>query len=146
MRRIILLLISLVLLAGVGVGIYFLLRKDPPTGAPDMTLLTESLQRTMESEMGKPSLSENQVELTVPAQELDSELARIKILAERLGGNVAVNLHSGGPDQDLLVEIPEKSVQRFISAVRDRTGLVSPAPPGTGQRTQVVEVELRVAK
>jgi hypothetical protein len=146
MRRIILLLIALIFLSGAGVGTYFLLRKDPPAAAPDMTLLTESLQRTMENEIGKPSLTENLVQLTVQPRELDPELERIKSLAGELGGHVAVNLLSGGPDQDLLVEIPETSVPQFIGAVRDRTAVASPVSPRGEERTQVVEVKLRVAK
>jgi hypothetical protein len=146
MRRIIVSLIVLVLLGVAGLAIYLSQQRDRPAEAPDLTLLNESLHRTMEGEMGPPSLTQNLVELTIKQQDLESEVERIKNLAARLGGNAVVNHLSGGSDQDLLVEIPETAVQQFIEAVQDRAKMVPEASPDPGGKTRIVEVKLHATK
>ena len=110
--------------------------------APDLTLLNESLQRSIESELSTPRLTLNLVELTVTPQDLDSEIERIENLATKLGGNATVNHLPMESGQDLLVEIPQSSARQFIEAVQDRTKIVPEAPPNSGDKNQVIEVKL----
>ena len=121
MPRIILSFIVLLLLSAAGVAIYLWLHRDRPTAAPDLTLLNESVQRSIESELSTPWLTVNLVELTVRPQDLDSEIERIKNLATKLEGNATVNHLPAESGQDLLVEIPQASARQFIEAVQDRT-------------------------
>jgi len=146
MPRIILSFIVLLLLSAAGVAIYLWLHRDRPMAAPDMTLLNESLQRSIESELSTPRLTLNLVELTVRPQDLDSEIERIKNLATKLEGNATVNHLPAESGQDLLVEIPQASAQQFIEAVQDRTRIVSKAPPNSGRKNQIIEVKLHTAK
>jgi len=146
MPRIILSFIVLLLLSAAGVAIYLGLHRDRPTAAPDLTLLNESVQRSVESELSTPRLSLNLVELTVRPQDLDSEIERIKNLATKLGGNATLNRLPTESGQDLLVEIPQASARQFIEAVQDRTKIPPKAPPNTGLKNQVIEVKLHTAK
>jgi hypothetical protein len=146
MPRIILSFILLLLLSAAGVAIYLWLHRDRPTAAPDLTLLNESVQRSIESELSTPWLTVNLVELTVRPQDLDSEIERIKNLATKLEGNATVNHLPAESGQDLLVEIPQASVRQFIEAVQDRTKILPKAPPNSGLKNQVIEVKLHTAK
>jgi hypothetical protein len=146
MPRIILSFIVLLLLSAAGVAIYLWLHRDRPTAAPDLTLLNESVQRSIESELSTPWLTVNLVELTVRPQDLDSEIERIKNLATELEGNATVNHLPAESGQDLLVEIPQASARQFIEAVQDRTKIPPKAPPNTGLKNQVIEVKLHTAK
>ena len=146
MPRIILSFIVLLVLSAAGVAIYLWLHRDRPMAAPDLTLLNESVQRSVESELSTPRLSLNLVELTVRPQDLDSEIERIKNLATKLGGNATLNRLPTESGQDLLVEIPQSSARQFIEAVQDRTKIPPKAPPNTGLKNQVIEVKLHTAK
>ncbi len=146
MPRIILSFIVLLLLSAAGVAIYLWLHRDRPTAAPDLTLLNESVQRSIESELSTPWLTVNLVELTVRPQDLDSEIERIKNLATKLEGNATVNHLPAESGQDLLVEIPQASARQFIEAVQDRTKILPKAPPNSGLKNQVIEVKLHTAK
>jgi hypothetical protein len=146
MPRIILSFILLLLLSAAVVAIYLWLHRDRPTAAPDLTLLNESVQRSIESELSTPWLTVNLVELTVRPQDLDSEIERIKNLATKLEGNATVNHLPAESGQDLLVEIPQASVRQFIEAVQDRTKILPKAPPNSGLKNQVIEVKLHTAK
>lgn len=146
MPRIILSFIVLLLLSAAGVAIYLWLHRDRPMAAPDLTLLNESVQRSIESELSTPRLTLNLVELTVRPQDLDSEIERIKNLATKLEGDATVNRLPTESGQDLLVEIPQASAQQFIEAVQDRTKIVPKAPPNSGHKNQVIEVKLHTAK
>ena len=146
MPRIILSFIVLLLLSAAGVAIYLWLHRDRPTAAPDLTLLNESVQRSIESELSTPRLSLNLVELTVRPQDLDSEIERIKNLATKLEGNATVNHLPAESGQDLLVEIPQASARQFIEAVQDRTKIVPESRPNSGDKNQIIEVKLHAAK
>ena len=146
MSRIILSFIVLVLLSVAAGGIYLWLHRDHPAPAPDLTLLNESLHRSMESQLATPSLTINLVELNVKPQDLDSEIERIKNLAAKLSGSATVNHLPAELDRDLLVEIPQASAQQFVEAVQDRTKLVLDAPPNSHDKNQIVEVKLHVAQ
>lgn len=146
MPRIILSFIVLLLLSAAGVAIYLWLHRERPTAAPDLTLLNESVQRSIESELSTPWLTVNLVELTVRPQDLDSEIERIKNLATKLEGNATVNHLPAESGQDLLVEIPQASARQFIEAVQDRTKILPKAPPNSGLKDQVIEVKLHTAK
>ena len=146
MPRIILSFIVLLLLSAAGVAIYLWLHRDRPTAAPDLTLLNETVQRSIESELSTPWLTVNLVELTVRSQDLDSEIERIKNLATKLEGNATVNHLPAESGQDLLVEIPQASARQFIEAVQDRTKILPKAPPNSGLKNQVIEVKLHTAK
>jgi hypothetical protein len=145
MPRIILSFIVLLLLSAAGVAIYLWLHRDRPMAAPDLTLLNESVQRSVESELSTPRLSLNLVELTVRPQDLDSEIERIKNLATKLGGNATLNHLPTESGQDLLVEIPQSSARQFIEAVQDRTKIVPEARPNSGDKNQIIEVKLHTA-
>jgi hypothetical protein len=146
MSRIILSFIVLVLLSVAAVAIYLWLHRDRPAPAPDLTLLNESLHRSMESELATPSLTMNLVEQNVKPQDLDSEIERIQNLAAKLGGSATVNHLPAELDRDLLVEIPLASAQQFVEAVQDRTKLVLDAPPNSHDKNQIIEVKLHVAQ
>jgi len=146
MPRIILSFIVLLVLSAAGVAIYLWLHRDRPAPAPDLTLLNESLHRSMESELATPSLTMNLVEQNVKPQDLDSEIERIQNLAAKLGGSATVNHLPAELDRDLLVEIPLASAQQFVEAVQDRTKLVLDAPPNSHDKNQIIEVKLHVAQ
>ena len=131
MSRIILSFTVVVLLSVAAGAIYLWLHRDPAP-APDLTLLNESLHRSMQSELATPSLTMNLVELNVKPQDLDSEIERIKNLATKLEGNATVNHLPAESGQDLLVEIPQASARQFIEAVQDRTKILPKAPPNSG--------------
>ncbi len=121
MSRIILSFTVVVLLSVAAGAIYLWLHRDPAP-APDLTLLNESLHRSMQSELATPSLTMNLVELSVKPQDLDSEVERIKNLAAKL------------------------SAQQFVEAVQDRTKLVLDAPPNSHHQNQIIEVKLHVVQ
>lgn len=144
MSRIILSFIVLVLLSVAVGAIYLWLHRDHPVPAPDLTLLNESLHRSMESELATPSLNLNLTELNVKPQDLDSEIERIKNLAAKLGGSVTVKYLPAKLDRDLLVEIPRACARQFVEAVQDRTKLVLDAPLNSDGKNQIIEVKLHV--
>lgn len=146
MSRIILSFTVVVLLSVAAGAIYLWLHRDHPAPAPDLTLLNESLHRSMESELATPSLTMNLVEQNVKPQDLDSEIERIQNLAAKLGGSATVNHLPAELDRDLLVEIPLASAQQFVEAVQDRTKLVLDAPPNSHDKNQIIEVKLHVAQ
>jgi hypothetical protein len=134
------------LFGAAGIAIYLTLSRPQPIRAPDLTLFGEGLQRATENEIGPLSLIQNVIELPVKESDADSEVERIKSLAEILGGNVVVNNLASGSVRDLLAEIPETVVEQFIETVRNhaRVAVVgSPAPAG---KTQVIEVKLQLTK
>ena len=146
MSRIILSFIVLVLMSVTAGLIYLLLHRDRPAPAPDLTLLNETLHRSMESELATPSLTMNLVELNVKPQDLDSEIERIQNLAAKLRGSATVKHLLAELDRDLLVEIPLASAQQFVEAAQDRTKLVLDAPPISTDKNQIIEVKLHVAQ
>jgi hypothetical protein len=146
MPRFIPFLIILGLVGAAGLAIYFRLPQPQPIKAPDLTLFSEGLQRATESEIGPLSLIQNVIELPVQQSDIDPEVERIKKLAEIFGGNATVNSLTSGSDRDLLMEIPQTLVQQFIEAVRNQTRVVSLGSPTPGEKTQVIEVKLHVAK
>jgi hypothetical protein len=146
MSRIILSFIVLVLMSVTAGLIYLLLHRDRPAPAPDLTLLNETLHRSMESELATPSLTMNLVELNVKPQDLDSEIERIQNLAAKLRGSATVKHLLAELDRDLLVEIPLASAQQFVEAAQDRTKLVLDAPPNSTDKNQIIEVKLHVAQ
>jgi len=145
MSRIILSFTVVVLLSVAAGAIYLWLHRDLAP-APDLTLLNESLHRSMQSELATPSLTMNLVELSVKPQDLDSEVERIKNLATKLSGSATVNHPPAELDRDLLVEIPQASAQQFVEAVQDRTKLVLDAPPNSHHQNQIIEVKLHVVQ
>lgn len=146
MPRFILFVIVLGLLGAAVIAFYLLLQKDYRTSSPDLTLFGEGLQRATKSEIGQPSLTQNLIELYVKQEDMHSEVDRIKSLAAKLGGNAVVNSLSGGPDQDLLVEIPQTFVPQFIAAAQNRGEILSEVSPGSGEKTRVIEVKLQAVK
>jgi hypothetical protein len=146
MPRFILFVIVLGLLGAAAIAVYLSLQKVHRTSSPDLTLFGEGLQRATESEIGQSSLMQNFIELSVKQQDMDSEVERIKSLAAKLGGNAAVNSLSGGLDQDLLVEIPQTLVPRFIAAAQNHVEILPEVSPSSGAKTQVIEVKLQVVK
>jgi hypothetical protein len=146
MSRIILSLIVLALLSVAAGAIYLWLHRDHPAPTPDLTLLNQSIRRSMESELATPSLTMNFVELNVEPQDLDSEIERIKNLAAKLGGSATVNYLPAKLDRDLLVEIPQTRAPQFVEAVQDRKKLVLDAPTNSDDKKQIIEVKLHVAQ
>jgi hypothetical protein len=146
MPKFIFFFIVLGLFGAAGIAIYLTLSKPRPVKTPDLTLFGEGLRSATENEIGKLSLIQNVIELPVKESDIDSEVERIKNLAEVLGGNAVVNNLVSGSNRSLLVEIPETVVQQFIEAVRNHTRVVSLGSPTPGARTQVIEVKLQVAK
>jgi hypothetical protein len=137
--------VSVLVIVAAG-GIYLWLHRDHPAPAPDLTLLNESLHRSMENELTTPALGMNLVELNIKPQDLDSEIERIKNLAAELGGSVTVKDLSAKLDRDLFVEIPQTRARQFVEAVQDRTKLVLAAPLKTDDKNQIIEVKLHVAQ
>src|SRR5258708_19543047 len=121
MPRIILSFIVLLVLSAAGVAIYLWLQRDRPMAAPDLTLLNESVQRSIESELSTPRLTLNLVELTVRPQDLDSEIERIKNLATKLEGDATVNRLPTNPVKNCLVKIPQPTPHQFSKPFKDRT-------------------------
>jgi hypothetical protein len=144
MPRIILSFIVFILLSAGGVAVYLWLPRDHPAATPDLTLLNESLRRSMESEIGEPLLTRNLVELTIKGQDLDFEIERIKDLAAKLGGTATVNRRSGESDQGLLVEVPQSVAQPFMEAAQNRAKVVLADLPNAEEKRQVIEVKLHV--
>jgi hypothetical protein len=146
MSRIILSFIVLVLFSMAAGAIYLWLHRDHPGPAPDLTLLNESLHRSMESELATSSPTMNLVELNVKPPDLDSEIERIKDLAAKLGGSATVNYLPAKLDRDLLVEIPPACARQFVEAVQDRTKLVLDAPLNPDGKNQIIEVKLHATQ
>jgi len=73
----------------------------------------------MDDMLGGSNLPESTVELSVVKSELESEVARVKYLATRLGGSAAAKEPLTGATTDLIAEIPVENRKSFIDAVSD---------------------------
>jgi hypothetical protein len=138
--------IILGLFGAAGIAIYLTLQRPQPVKAPDLALFGEGLQRATENEFGPLSLIQNVIELPVKESDLDSEVERIKNLAEVLGGNAVVNNLATESVRDLLAEIPEAVVPQFIETVRNHARVAVLGSPAPDRKTQVIEVKLQVTK
>ena len=125
-------------------GVLFFGSRHEQQGEPNLQPLAHSLKERMDDLLGASDLSESTVELSVLKSQLDSEIARVKYLAVRLGGSAVTKAPSTGPTTDLVAEIPEENRKSFIDAVTDGFKELPEATPSISSKMCVVTVQIKV--
>jgi hypothetical protein len=108
--------VAICLVTGV---LFFAPRVEQHPQEPNLQPLTDSLKQRMSDLLGGSSLSEPTVELSVMKSQLESEVARVKYLATKLGGSAVSKQSDAGATTDLIAEIPVENRKSFIDAVTD---------------------------
>lgn len=98
----------------------------------------------MDDILGATGLTEQTVELSVMKSQLESEVARVKYLATRLGGSAVSKQSTAGSTMDLIAEIPVEYRKSFIDAVTDGFKDLPEASPGASTTMCVVTVQIKV--
>jgi hypothetical protein len=98
----------------------------------------------MDDLLGTTGLTEQTVELSVVKSQLESEVARVKYLATRLGGSAVSKQSTAGSTMDLIAEIPVEYRKSFIDAVTDGFKVLPEASPGASPAMCVVTVQIKV--
>jgi hypothetical protein len=111
---------------------------------PNLQPLTDSLKQRMSDLLGGSSLSEPTVELSVMKSQLESEVARVKYLATKLGGSAVSKQSDAGATTDLIAEIPVENRKSFIDAVTDGFKDLPEASPAASPARCVVTVQIKV--
>jgi hypothetical protein len=103
----------------VGGVLFFAARQAEHTQDPNLQPLATSLRERMDDLLGGSNLPESTVELSVNRSQLESEVARVKYLATRLGGSAVAKEPLTGATTDLIAQIPVENRKSFIDAVTD---------------------------
>jgi hypothetical protein len=133
--------VAICLVAGV---LFFASRQERPPQDPNLQPMTDSLKQRMDDLLGTTGLTEQTVELSVVKSQLESEVARVKYLATRLGGSAVSKQSTAGSTMDLIAEIPVESRKSFIDAVTDGFKVLPEASPGASPTMCVVTVQIKV--
>jgi hypothetical protein len=115
-----------------------------PAQEPNLQPLADSLKQRMSDLLGESSLSEPTVELSVIKSQLESEVARVKYLATKLGGSAVSKQSAAGATTDLIAEIPVENRKSFIDAVTDGFKDLPEASPAASPARCVVTVQIKV--
>ncbi|MBV8215339.1 MAG: hypothetical protein JOZ08_19180 [Verrucomicrobia bacterium] len=127
------------------VGVLFLAsRQERHPQDPNLQPLTDSLKQRMDDLLGASDLTESTVELSVMRSQLESEVARVKYLATKLGGSAVSKQSAAGATMDLVAEIPLECRKSFIDAVTDGFKDLPEANPGASPTMCVVTVQIKV--
>jgi hypothetical protein len=133
--------VALCLVGGV---LIFAYRQEEHSQEPSLEPLANSLKQRIDDLLGGSSFPESTVELSVMRSQLDSEVARVKYLAVRLGGSAAAKHPATGATTDLIAEIPVENRKSFIDAVTDGFKDL-PEPSPTASTTMcIIAVQIKV--
>jgi hypothetical protein len=133
--------VAICLVAGV---LFFASRQEQHPQDPNLEPLANSLKQRMDDILGATGLTEQTVELSVMKSQLESEVARVKYLATRLGGSAVSKQSTAGSTMDLIAEIPVEYRKSFIDAVTDGFKDLPEASPGASPTMCVVTVQIKV--
>lgn len=133
--------VAICLVAGV---LFFASRSEQSPQDPNLQPMTDSLKQRMDDLLGTTGLAEQTVELSVAKSQLDSEVARVKYLATRLGGSAVSKQSTAGSTMDLIAEIPVEYRKSFIDAVTDGFKELPEVSPGASPTMCVVTVQIKV--
>jgi hypothetical protein len=133
--------VAICLVAGV---LFFASRQEQRPQDPTLQPLADSLKQRMDDILGTTGLTEQTVELSVMRSQLESEVARVKYLATRLGGSAVSKQSAAGSTMDLIAEIPVEYRKSFIDAVTDGFKELPEASPGASPTMCVVTVQIKV--
>jgi hypothetical protein len=133
--------VAICLVAGV---LFFASRQEQRPQDPNLQPLADSLKQRMDDILGTTGLTEQTVELSVMRSQLESEVARVKYLATRLGGSAVSKQSAAGSTMDLIAEIPAEYRKSFIDAVTDGFKELPEASPGASPTMCVVTVQIKV--
>jgi hypothetical protein len=133
--------VAICLVAGV---LFFASRQEQPPQDPNLQPMADSLKQRMDDLLGTTGLTEQTVELSVVKSQLESEVARVKYLATRLGGSAVSKQSTAGSTMDLIAEIPVEYRKSFIDAVTDGFKVLPEASPGASPTMCVVTVQIKV--
>jgi hypothetical protein len=133
--------VAICLVAGV---LLFASRQEQPPQDPNLQPMADSLKQRMDDLLGTTGLTEQTVELSVVKSQLESEVARVKYLAARLGGSAVSKQSTAGSTMDLIAEIPVEYRKSFIDAVTDGFKVLPEASPGASPAMCVVTVQIKV--
>jgi hypothetical protein len=125
-------------------GVLFFAPRVQHPQEPNLQPLTDSLKQRMSDLLGGSSLSEPTVELSVMKSQLESEVARVKYLATKLGGSAVSKQSDAGATTDLIAEIPVENRKSFIDAVTDGFKDLPEASPAASPARCVVTVQIKV--
>ncbi|MFY9987316.1 MAG: hypothetical protein WAM44_21145 [Chthoniobacterales bacterium] len=124
-------------------GVLFFAPRAQHPQEPNLQPLTDSLKQRMSDLLGGSSLSEPTVELSVMKSQLESEVARVKYLATKLGGSAVSKQSDAGATTDLIAEIPVENRKSFIDAVTDGFKDLPEASPAASPARCVVTVQIK---
>jgi hypothetical protein len=145
MRWILVVAATLAVAIGVVTGIlFFTPRAEQHPQEPNLEPLADSLKQRMSDLLGGQDLSEPTVELSVMKSQLESEVARVKYLATKLGGSAVSKESDAGGRTDLIAEIPVENRKSFIDAVTDGFKDLPEASPAASPAKCVVTVQIKV--
>ena len=133
--------VAICLVAGV---LFFASRQEQHPQDPNLEPLANSIKQRMDDILGATGLTEQTVELSVMKSQLESEVARVKYLATRLGGSAVSKQSTAGSTMDLIAEIPVEYRKSFIDAVTDGFKDLPEASPGASSTMCVVTVQIKV--
>jgi hypothetical protein len=133
--------VAICLVVGV---LFFASRQEQRPQDPNLQPLADSLKQRMDDILGTTGLTEQTVELSVMRSQLESEVARVKYLATRLGGSAVSKQSTAGSTMDLIAEIPAEYRKSFIDAVTDGFKELPEASPGASPTMCVVTVQIKV--
>jgi hypothetical protein len=123
---------------------FFAARQEEHTQEPTLQPLANSLRERMDDLLGGSNLPESTVELSVIRSQLESEVARVKYLATRLGGSAVAKEPLTGATTDLIAEIPVENRKSFIDAVTDGFKDLPEVSPTASSTMCVVMVQIKV--
>ena len=133
--------VAICLVAGV---LFFASRQEQHPQDPNLEPLANSIKQRMDDILGATGLAEQTVELSVMKSQLESEVARVKYLATRLGGSAVSKQSTAGSTMDLIAEIPVEYRKSFIDAVTDGFKDLPEPSPGASPTMCVVTVQIKV--
>src|ERR1700751_536266 len=131
--------VAICLVAGV---LFFASRQEQRPQDPNLQPLADSIKQRMDDILGTTGLTEQTVELSVMRAQLESEVARVKYLATRLGGSAVSKQSAAGSPMDLIAEIRAEDRKSFIDAVTDEFKELPEASPGDSPTMCVVTVQI----
>jgi|GEM_PF-2860386 hypothetical protein len=133
--------VAICLVVGV---LFFASRQEQHPQDASLQPLADSLKQRMDDLLGGSDLTEPTVELSVMKSELESEIARVKYLATKLGGSAVTKTSTAGsPTTDLIAEIPVEYRKSFIDAVTDGFKDVPQASPTASPTMCVVTIQIK---
>jgi hypothetical protein len=128
----------------VGGVLIFGSRQAEQSQDPNLAPLANSLKQRIDDMLGGSALPESIVELSVMRSQLESEIARVKYLATRLGGSAVIKQTATGATTDLIAEIPVENRKSFIDAVTDGFKDLPEPSPTVSPTMCVVTVQIKI--